>query len=246
MKTILAQARAGTQSPGACLTERDKASKPPRSLQSSGSSKDAVCDPSDGEDLVKIEEFLGGNQLAFEQLFDKYRDKVFSIAFRFVRNREDALEVTQEVFLRVYLGLSKFKTRSKFFTWLYRITVNRAIDFTRSRKIQPVAGLETSTLDSWTGSHQPGRPPPADPVELAQEKELEHHLRDAVDRLSPKHRAVFVLHASEKLSYSQIAEVLGINIGTVMSRLFYARKKLQEILANLGFEIPTKLTSKKD
>ena len=201
--------------------------------------KDIVCDRADEEDLTTVGEFLDGDQRAFEHLFDKYREKVFNIAYRFVRNREDALEVTQEVFLRVYLALPKFKTNSKFFTWLYRIAVNRAIDFTRSRKAQPTVGLDALTLDSWAETST-GRPATVNPVELAQEKELRERLREAIDMLSPKHRAVFVLHAGEKLSYNEIALVLGINIGTVMSRLFYARKKLQEILMGFGFEIPVK------
>ncbi len=193
-------------------------------------------DSSDSEDILLVEDFLSGKTEAFESLFDKYREKVYGIAYRFVRNKEDALEVTQEVFLRVYLGLSKFKTNSKFFTWLYRITVNRAIDFTRSRKTQPVLGMEESALDA-VGENPGRRSPPPDPVAQAQEKELEERLMESVDQLSEKHRAVFVLHAIENLSYKQIAEVVGCNIGTVMSRLFYARKKLQELLGQQGFDI---------
>ena len=107
-----------------------------------------MLDPSDSEDILKVEDFLGGETEAFEFLFDKYRDKVYGIAYRFVRNKEDALEVAQEVFLSVYLGLAKFRTNSKFFTWLYRITVNRAIDFTRSRKARPIVGMEASAMDT--------------------------------------------------------------------------------------------------
>lgn len=193
-------------------------------------------DSSDTEDLLKVEDFLGGNTEAFEFLFDKYRERVYGIAYRFVRNKEDALEVAQEVFLRVYLGLAKFKTNSKFFTWLYRITVNRAIDFTRSRKVQPILGMDANAMDA-IGEPPGRRSRPSDPVEQAQESELEERLMSAVAQLSEKHRAVFVLHACENLAYKQIAEVVGCNIGTVMSRLFYARKKLQEILATQGYDV---------
>ena len=93
--------------------------------------------PAENEDILKVNAFLAGDENGFEFLFEKYRQKVYGIAYRFVRNREDAPEVAQEVFLRVYQGLDKFKTDSKFFTWLYRITVNRSIDFTRSRKSRP-------------------------------------------------------------------------------------------------------------
>jgi RNA polymerase sigma-70 factor (ECF subfamily) len=195
-----------------------------------------VREPSDHEDIVQVEAFLAGDRKAFEFLFDKYREKVYSIAYRFVRNREDALEVTQEVFLRVYLGLAKFKTNSKFFTWLYRITVNRAIDFSRSRKARPTVRLEPAALEAW-GERPGNRSRPPDPMELAQEKELEERLLRAVELLSPKHRSVFLLHACENLSYKEIAAVLGCNLGTVMSRLFYARQRLQEILAAQGGKV---------
>ncbi len=191
-----------------------------------------VSDPSDQEDLEKVKEFLSGKESAFEFLFDKYREKVFAVAFRFVRDKEDALEIVQDVFLRIYQGLAKFKTDSKFFTWLYRITVNRAIDLLRSRKSRPAVAMaareeeenfETNIAD----------PQSSDPAALFDQKETGRQVLSAVAQLSEKHRTVFLLHAVEELSYKEIAEVLGCSIGTVMSRLFYARKKLQELLAGL-------------
>jgi RNA polymerase sigma-70 factor (ECF subfamily) len=194
-----------------------------------------VRDASDAEDKKKVEEFLAGDVGAFEFLFDKYREKVYRIAYRFVHHREDALEVTQDVFLRVYRGLPKFKTHSKFFTWLYRVTVNRAIDFTRSRRSHAAVDVEAQVLEA-TASLPPGRSAIPDPSSVAQERELEEKLRQAVEHLSEKHRTVFLLHAVESLSYREIAEVMGSSMGTVMSRLFYARKKLQEVLGRLGVQ----------
>ena len=189
-----------------------------------------VRDPSDAEDIVKVEALRSGEDLgAFEFLFDKYRERVYRVAYRFVRNREDALEVTQDVFLRVYTGISKFKTDSKFFTWLYRIAVNRAIDFTRSRKSKGMTDLDAQALEA-AGKPPPGRSPVPDPREIAEERELTERLEEAVGQLSEKHRTVFLLHAAENLSYREIAQVMGSSIGTVMSRLFYARKKLQAAL----------------
>jgi RNA polymerase sigma factor (sigma-70 family) len=99
-----------------------------------------------------------------------------------------------------------------------------------------VVGVEAGTLDSV--GELPGRRSPApDPLEQAHEKEIEESLMAAVDQLSAKHRQVFVLHACEGLSYKEIAEVVGCNIGTVMSRLFYARKKVQEILQAQGYDV---------
>jgi RNA polymerase sigma-70 factor (ECF subfamily) len=196
-----------------------------------------VRDPSDAEDIQKVEEYRSGDPGAFEFLFDKYRERVYRVAFRFVRNREDALEVTQDVFLRVYRGIGKFKTDSKFFTWLYRITVNRSIDFTRSRKSRGIKELEASVLEV-AGTPTPGRSLPPDPSELAQASELKEKLDQAVEELSETHRTVFLLHSMENLSYKEIAEVMDTSIGTVMSRLFYARKNLQAALGKMGFDRP--------
>lgn len=186
-------------------------------------------DPSDAEDALKVAEFLAGDVRAFEFLFDKYRERVYRLAYRFLRNREDALEVTQDVFLRVYLGISKFKTQSKFFTWLYRIAVNRAIDFARSKRSSKLKEAEEEILE-LVAQPSPRREPAPDPSQVAADRELAEEIRKAVAGLSEKHRTVFLLHAAEHLSYREIAAVLGCSIGTVMSRLFYARKRLQRIL----------------
>ncbi len=194
-------------------------------------------DPSDAEDIEKVEEFLAGDQRAFEFLFDKYREKVYRIAYRFVRHKEDALEVAQDVFFRVAMSLDKFKTDSKFFTWLYRVTVNRSIDFTRQKKSRPRQNLDPEVLETRSDAGY-GRTQERCPSELAEGKDTERLLASAVSKLTEKHRATFLLHAVENLSYKEIASVLDCSIGTVMSRLFYARKKLQEILGYGGLESP--------
>ncbi len=191
-------------------------------------------DPSDEEDLRKVEEYLAGESRAFEYLFGKYREKVYTVAFRFVHNKEDALEITQEVFLRVHQGLGSFKTDSKFFTWIYRITVNRAIDLVRSRKSRRTVPLEGAVEGGRPLGEVLPDPQSSNPSDLLVRKELSESLFNAVESLSAKHRMVFVLHAIENLSYKEIAEVVGCTLGTVMSRLFYARRKLQQILADAG------------
>ena len=194
-------------------------------------------DPSDAEDISKVEAYLAGDDRAFEFLFDKYREKVYRIAYRFVRDKEDALEIAQDVFLRVHLSIRKFRTNSKFFTWLYRITANRSIDFVRSRKSHATVDVEPAFLEAHD-EQLPGRSPAPDPSARAVESEIEEKLAIAVDALPEKHRLVFVLHARENLSYRQIAEIVECNIGTVMSRLFYARRKLREHLQRLGVDPP--------
>ena len=198
-----------------------------------------VRDASDAEDIEQVRAFLAGDQRGFETLFDKYRERVYCLAYRYVRNKEDALEVTQDVFLRVFQNIAKFKLDSKFFTWLYRITSNRAIDFTRSRRARPSKELEKSVIESQETDSTGKRA--QTPVEVVEQRELGVRVNEAIETLSEKHRAVFVLHAKENLSYKEIAEVMDCSIGTVMSRLFYARKKLQERLAIMGIERPGRL-----
>jgi RNA polymerase sigma-70 factor, ECF subfamily len=189
-------------------------------------------DPLDREDIAKVEEYLSGDSRAFEFLFDKYREKVYRISYRFVRQKEDALEITQDVFLRVSQSLGNFKTDSKFFTWLYRITVNRAIDFLRQRKGK-AQDLDPEILEA-EGRVVGERTPEPSPLEKAEEEELSEKVEAAVAKLSEKHRAVFLLHSMENLSYKEIAQVVGTSIGTVMSRLFYARRRLQQSLEKMG------------
>jgi RNA polymerase sigma-70 factor (ECF subfamily) len=192
-------------------------------------------DASETEDLQKVREFLSGDHGAFEFLFDKYRDRVFGVAYRFLRHKDDALEVTQEVFLRVYQGLARFKTESKFFTWLYRITVNKAIDYLRSKRSRPSVALghdeESGRADPLDALADPRGKSPSDDLER---RETFERLATAVGVLSEKHRTVFLLHAVEDLSYKEIADVVGCNLGTVMSRLFYARKKLQQLMTEVA------------
>ncbi len=189
-------------------------------------------DPSDQEDLQKVREFLNGDTSSFEFLFDKYRERIHSVAFRFVKDKEDALEVTQEVFIRAYQGLEKFKTDSKFFTWLYRIAVNRSIDFIRSRKARPTVEMP-HTEDGPLSAHIADQRI-EEPSVNTERKEISEHVLEAVNMLSEKHRAVFLLHAVEQLSYKEIADIVGCSLGTVMSRLFYSRKKLQQHLEQTG------------
>lgn len=189
-------------------------------------------DPSDQEDLEKVRAFLQGDTQAFEFLFDKYRERIHAVAYRMVKDREDALEVTQEVFIRAYQGLHKFKTDSKFFTWLYRIAVNRSIDFIRSRKARPTVSMPHNEEGPLSASVADGKA--EEPSLRTELKEISEAVYRAVNELSEKHRAVFLLHAVEQLSYKEIAEVVGCSLGTVMSRLFYSRKKLQQHLEQSG------------
>ncbi len=177
---------------------------------------------SDREDERMVLEFLGGRKEALGDLFRKHRDGVFKIAYRLTNNREDALEVTQDVFMKLIGHLGGFRRGARFFTWLYRVAVNQSLDYLRRRQRATAAPLDDQ------GVQVPAETP--DPVRGAERAELSERLNAALGRLSEKHREVVVLHGIEQLSYKEIAEITGASLGTVMSRLFYARKRLTELL----------------
>jgi RNA polymerase sigma-70 factor (ECF subfamily) len=136
-----------------------------------------------------------------------------------VRNENDAWDLAQEGFLQAWRSIHKFEGRSSFYTWLYRLTVNLAIDSLRRKGRRVEVELDDaipSSLPSPRANY--GR------------TEISEHINKALAQLSPEHRAVIVLKEIEDLQYHEIAEILGISVGTVMSRLFYGRKKLQSIL----------------
>ena len=176
----------------------------------------------DRDDEKKVLEFLGGRRDALADLFRRYRKDVYQIAFRYTNNADDALEITQEVFGKLLESLETFRRGSRFFTWLYRVAVNQSIDFLRRRRRRAAAPLE--------GDEYRSRDVGADPVKRAERAELAERLHAALGKLSDKHRMVLVLHSLENLSYREIAQVVGCSMGTVMSRLFYARRRLAEIL----------------
>ena len=177
------------------------------------------------EDLEKIDACLAGKKEAFGFLFEKYRTKVFSIAYKYVQNKEDALDVVQEVFSKTYVSLAKFQRKSSFYTWLCRIAINKSIDYTRARK-------SNISLEPYMTEGDPTRPSNSSAPEGLGGGEFERDFYQAIHSLPDIHKSVFVLYALEDLSYKDISDVLDCSIGTVMSRLHYARKKLQEMLKN--------------
>jgi RNA polymerase sigma-70 factor (ECF subfamily) len=143
-----------------------------------------------------------------------------------LRNREDALEVAQETFFRAYRKIKSFQGGSSFYTWLYRIAVNMAIDSQRRQKRNPLDFRET-----MDGLFEEQNEVARDPFSDVHDRELREKLVSAINDLTPEHKAVIILRTVEGLSYKDIGEILGCSEGTVMSRLHYARKKLQEKLS---------------
>jgi len=176
-------------------------------------------------DWELVQKCQGGEVSAFQELAARYYRKVLMVALGIVNHREDAMEIAQETFFRAYRNIKDFRGGSTFYTWLYRIAVNLAIDFQRRRKRGPLELREQmDEVIEQKGEFV------NDPYRDLEGKELGERLLRAINELTPEHRAVIVMRAVEGLSYKDIGRILGCSEGTVMSRLHYARKKLQERL----------------
>jgi len=175
--------------------------------------------PQQSEDLELIHRSQAGDTDAFDELVTKYRTKIFSMIYGIVGNECDAWDLAQESFLKAWRSIHRFRGRSSFYTWLYRITTNVTIDSLRRKCRRSEVELD-DTIPTFL-------PSPGDNYERA---EIRDQVYAALAQLGPEHRAVIVLKEIEDLQYREIAEILNVSIGTVMSRLFYARKKLQSIL----------------
>ncbi|MFW5878430.1 MAG: sigma-70 family RNA polymerase sigma factor [Myxococcota bacterium] len=172
-----------------------------------------------------------GDRQAFEALVRQYQRRVFRVAMGMLRNEDDALEIAQEAFVKAHRNLSNFKGDSAFYTWLHRITSNLCIDLLRRRRGEMVEyddGVLRDESEEKASELRPSAPP--SPNAAAMNRELGEKLNEAMDRLSDAHRRILVLREVEGLSYEEIATVLGIKKGTVMSRLFHARKNMQTML----------------
>ncbi len=182
-----------------------------------------------------IEAAQGGDRGAFRTLVERHQRRAFSIAFGLVRDDNDARDIVQEAFLRVYRGLDTFEGSSSFFTWLYRIVTNLSIDLIRKPGRKAAAFDETRTggeEDERASMPMMARVDGSDPVDVMRRKEIAGRIRAALEALPPYHRDVILLREIEGLSYEEMAEAMGVSKGTIMSRLFHARQKLQRALAD--------------
>jgi RNA polymerase sigma-70 factor (ECF subfamily) len=165
---------------------------------------------------------------AFEPLVEKYRQRVWRLAYQVLRDREEAWDCAQEAFVRAFQSLSRFRGQSAFYTWLFRITVNVATDRHRSRGARARAfGPERVPEEEWTRT---AADPAGKPDDAALDAERRERIRQALDSLPLKARTIIMLSDIEGLSYREIAQVLNCPIGTVMSRLHNARRRLRALL----------------
>jgi len=169
-----------------------------------------------------------GDRPALEEVFRRYRDPAYRVAYRLLGNTEDALDAVQDGFIKAIRRLSSFENRCSFKTWLLRVVSNAALDLGRQRRRRDdlaAVATERVMLDGGT------TPEHADPAREAEESDLRRALHEALMLLPEAQRRTFVLHVDGGLSYREVADTMGISIGTVMSRLFYARQKLKGLLA---------------
>lgn len=191
-------------------------------------------DASDRErDAELVKRCQSGDYAAFDELINLYRGKVYAMIYNMIHNDADSWDLSQDVFIKAWKALPKFEGRSAFFTWLYRIAHNVTYDWTRKKKISSSGEFE----DYMINQADPGglaNPKATDsPDTNLEREEVRNRITRAIDSLSIDHKEVILLKEVEGMSYQEIADCIGCSTGTVMSRLFYARKKLKEILGDI-------------
>ena len=171
------------------------------------------------QDAELVRRSQAGDTEAFGELVTKYRTKIFTMVYGMVRNEPDAWDLAQEAFVRAWHSIHRFEGRSSFYTWLYSLTMNVTLESLRRKKQHQEVELNDAIPSSLPN-----------PRVDCQRREIRKRVIAALANLSPEHRAVVVLKELEGVQYHEIAEILNLSMGTVMSRLFYARKHLQSLL----------------
>jgi RNA polymerase sigma-70 factor, ECF subfamily len=197
-------------------------------------------------DIDLVELSLRGDKLAYRQLFEKYSSRLIHVAFDVVKNREDAEDIVQEAFVKAYLSLGSFKGASSFYTWIYRIVINLAVDLRRklSRRggdafeydetvVVGKGGSLNESSDGGSSGINSNQNVNWNPMTAFLRKQQSAKISEALNSLSEEHRRTILLREFDGLSYEEISEATGVNLGTVMSRLYYARKRLQQLLHEL-------------
>ncbi|MEX0326822.1 MAG: sigma-70 family RNA polymerase sigma factor [Puniceicoccaceae bacterium] len=188
---------------------------------------DNAKDTAASTDAAVVQRVQNGDVAAFDILVRKYRERLYGIIYNLTSNREDAADLTQEAFIKAFSSINRFKGKSAFFTWLYRIGVNTALSHMKRNRFRRFFSLEhiqeegsnAQVLETLAAKHKSEKG--------ALLSELQEKLNEAMQKLSPKHRTVVVLFEIEGLSHQEIADIVGCSVGTVRSRLHYAKQQLQ-------------------
>jgi RNA polymerase sigma-70 factor (ECF subfamily) len=186
-------------------------------------------------DLDLVTRCQAGDTEAFDELVSRYRTRVFGMIYNMVHSEQDAWDLAQDSFLKAWKSIKRFRGRSTFYTWLYRIVMNVTIDWLRKKQIKG-GGAEFDDAIQLREVEPASRTVPksgALPHERMERSEIRARIDKGIAQLSPEQRAVILMKEIEEMQYHEIAEALDCSIGTVMSRLFYARKKLQTLLRDV-------------
>ena len=181
-------------------------------------------------EALLIDHLREGDETALAPLVEKYKRMVHRLAMQITKNHEDANDVMQETFIKVYQSIHTFRQEAAFETWVYRIAVNEALNFVKRRERRQESSLETTDESEFNTETLWKAKIKNDPEIQAEKAELRHWVTKAVNSLSLKHRIVVILHELEGLTHAEIASILNCSEGTVRSRLHYARKQLRSLL----------------
>jgi RNA polymerase sigma-70 factor (ECF subfamily) len=195
-------------------------------------------DYSSTDDQALVGAARQGDTRAFEELVARHRDKIYARAFSMLRNEQEAIDLSQEAWVKGWQRLNQFQGESSFGTWMTRIVINLCLDDLRRQKRQRTDSMEA--MEEESGGVERQMPIlEVNPTAGLERAELRQRIDRALGQLSHEHRTVLVLHEFEDMEYKQIAKTMECSIGTVMSRLFYARRKLAALLADLKKESST-------
>lgn len=182
-------------------------------------------------DLIVVRQVQSGDVAAFDRLISKYRERVFGIIYNMTSNREDAADLTQDTFIKAFQSIQRFGGQSSFFTWLYRIAVNSTLSHLRKSRLRSFFSLESINAEEPVSREIVAALTDKTGVERdSYVRELQEKLNEAMQKLSIKHRTVVTLFEIDGLSHQEIAEVMDCSVGTVRSRLHYAKQLLQSEL----------------
>jgi RNA polymerase sigma-70 factor, ECF subfamily len=190
---------------------------------------------SSADDATLVRAAQKGDMGAFEELIARHRDKIYARAFSMMRNEQDAIDLSQEAWVKGWQRLKQFQGDSSVSTWMTRIVINLCLDALRKQSRRRTESIEV--MDEESGGVERQMPVVTiNPTERLERGELRQRIDQGMAQLSHEHRTVLVLHEFEELDYKAIAKAMDCSIGTVMSRLFYARRKLAGLLADLKKE----------
>jgi len=192
----------------------------------------ALPNPVPTEDFVLVQRSQQGDMSAYDDLVRRYQERVYATIYHMTANHEDANDLAQETFIKGYQALKSFKGDSSFYTWVYRIAVNKTINFLKQRKNRTHMSLNDIDFNAENDPDLVALISDRTPRRDVGLTELQEKLNDAMQKLSPVHRLVVTLHDVQGLSHEEIGKIIDCNIGTVRSRLFYARQQLQAYLSD--------------